>query len=157
MTTPGGYQILGTSISDPQGLEGPAGESVGLGLLAVDTTLVPAKRLANVAATDVHSGIALHGYEMHMGETEGADRARPMFQLAGRSDGAISQDGRVQGCYLHGLFADDEYRAAFLGRLKARASGGVAYDREVDAALDAIAAALEDCLDLDRLLEIARG
>ena len=63
-----------------------------------------------------------------------------MFTLAGRSDGATSQDGRVRGCYLHGLFADDGYRAAFLGRLKARRTSGVAYDRGVDAALDGIAA-----------------
>ena len=94
---------------------------------------------------------------MHMGETTGPDRARPMFSLAGRDDGAISENGRIQGCYLHGLFADDDYRRVFLSRLKARHSSGVAYDREVDGALDSIAAALEDCLDLDRLQEIARG
>ena len=80
-----------------------------------------------------------------------------MFSLAGRDGGACSENGRVQGCYLHGLFADDDYRRAFLGRLKARRTSGVAYDREVDGALDAIAATLEDCLDLDRLQEIARG
>ena len=80
-----------------------------------------------------------------------------MFSLAGRDDGAISENGRVQGCYLHGLFADDDYRQAFLSRLKARRTSGVAYEHEVDTALDAIAAALEDCLDLDRLQEIARA
>ena len=153
----GGYQMLGTTIDDSRGIEGPAGSSEGLGLLEVATTLAAAKRLAKVAATDIESGMTLHGYEMHMGETEGPDRARPMFTLAGRSDGATSQDGRVRGCYLHGLFADDGYRAAFLGRLKARRTSGVAYDRGVDAALDGIAAALENCLDLDRLLEIAHG
>jgi adenosylcobyric acid synthase len=153
----GGYQMLGTSIDDSRGIEGPAGSSEGLGLLDVATTLAAAKRLAKVAATDIESGMTLHGYEMHMGETEGPDRARPMFTLAGRSDGATSHDGRVRGCYLHGLFADDGYRAAFLGRLKARRTSGVAYDRGVDAALDGIAAALENCLDLDRLLEIAHG
>ena len=153
----GGYQMLGTSIDDSRGIEGPAGSSEGLGLLDVATTLAAAKRLAKVAATDIESGMTLRGYEMHMGETEGPDRARPMFSLAGRSDGAISESGRVRGCYLHGLFADDGYRAAFLGRLKARHSSGVAYDRGVDAALDGIASALEDCLDLDRLLEIAHG
>ena len=153
----GGYQMLGQTIADSRGVEGPAGESRGLGLLKVATTLAPAKRLANVTATDVQSGIALRGYEMHMGDTTGPDRARPMFELDGRSDGAGSEDGRVQGCYLHGLFADDAYRRAYLGRLKDRHGGGVAYERAVDGALDAIAGALENCLDLDRLLEIARG
>jgi adenosylcobyric acid synthase len=153
----GGYQMLGECIADEHGIEGPAGRSPGLGLLAVSTSLAPAKHLAAVRATDVQSGETVRGYEMHMGETDGPDRARPMFELAGRSDGASSEDGRVQGCYLHGLFADDGYRAAYLGRLKSRASSGVAYDRQVDEALDSIAASLEDCLDLDRLLEIANG
>ena len=144
-------------FADEHGIEGPAGRSPGLGLLAVSTSLAPAKHLAAVRATDVQSGETVRGYEMHMGETDGPDRARPMFELAGRSDGASSEDGRVQGCYLHGLFADDGYRAAYLGRLKSRASSGVAYDRQVDEALDSIAASLEDCLDLDRLLEIANG
>ena len=153
----GGYQMLGISITDDAGIEGPAGASVGLGLLAIATTLAPVKYLANITATDSHSGATVHGYEMHMGESTGPDRVRPMFELAGRSDGACSEDGRVQGCYLHGLFADDEYRQAFLGRLKQRNTSGVAYEREVEGALDAIAATLEDCLDLDRLLEIARG
>ena len=153
----GGYQMLGECIADEHGIEGPAGRSPGLGLLAVSTSLAPAKHLAAVRATDVQSGETVRGYEMHMGETDGPDRARPMFELAGRRDGASSEDGRVQGCYLHGLFADDGYRAAYLGRLKSRASSGVAYDRQVDEALDSIAASLEDCLDLDRLLEIANG
>ena len=154
----GGYQMLGERITDDAGIEGPAGEAAGLGLLAISTTLAPAKRLANVAATDIQSGAALRGYEMHMGMSSGPDRARPMFELAGgRNDGACSENGRVQGCYLHGLFADDEYRRAFLGRLKQRNTGGVAYERGIEAALDAIAAALEGCLDLDRLLEIADG
>ena len=157
----GGYQMLGQSIADDRGIEGPPGCSAGLGLLAVTTTLARAKRLANVTAIDLQSGASLRGYEMHMGETTGPDRARPMFRLAGRDaghdGGACSESGRVQGCYLHGLFADDGYRAAFLGRLKSRRSGGIAYDRGVDEALDGIAAALEDCLDLDRLLEIAHG
>ena len=157
----GGYQMLGQSIADDRGIEGPPGCSAGLGLLAVTTTLARVKRLANVTAIDLQSGASLRGYEMHMGETTGPDRARPMFRLAGRDaghdGGACSESGRVQGCYLHGLFADDGYRAAFLGRLKSRRSGGIAYDRGVDEALDGIAAALEDCLDLDRLLEIAHG
>ena len=153
----GGYQMLGMRIADHDGIEGPAGESDGLGLLAVTTSLARAKHLVNVTATDIQSGATLRGYEMHMGDTTGPDRARPMFSLAGRDDGACSENGRVQGCYLHGLFADDDYRRAFLGRLKARHTSGFAYDRDVDGALDAIAATLEDCLDLDRLQEIARG
>ena len=153
----GGYQMLGTRISDPHGVEGPAGHAEGLGLLDIETTLAPEKHLAEVAGIEVASGAALHGYEMHMGVSAGPDLARPMIDLGGRHDGARSADGRVSGCYLHGLFADDGFRHGFLARLADRDSSGVAYDHTVDQALDAIAGELETCLDLDRLWEIAGG
>ncbi len=153
----GGYQMLGTRVADPDGIEGAPGEAQGLGFLDVATTLMPAKRLAEVAGTCALSGEAVRGYEMHMGETQGPDRARPMLELAGRGEGARSPDGRVEGSYLHGLFAADRFRHAYLNRIAARATSGVAYEHEVEAALDAIAGHLEACIDLDRLLEIADG
>ena len=153
----GGYQMLGERVADPSGVEGAPGEAPGLGLLAVRTELAPPKRLARVSGADSLGGEPVHGYEMHMGATDGPDCARPMLDLGGRADGAVSADGRVMGCYLHGLFAADGFRHAFLDRLKARSASGVAYEREVDAALDAVAGRLAACLDLDRLLEIADG
>ena len=153
----GGYQMLGARISDPQGIEGPAGEAPGLGLLDIETALAPEKHLATVAGTEVASGAALHGYEMHMGVTTGPDRARPMVDFGDRDDGARSADGRVLGCYLHGLFADYGFRHGFLARLADRGASGVAFDHQVDQALDAIASGLDSCLDLDRLWEIADG
>src|SRR3546814_21014402 len=97
---------------------------------------------------------------MHVGVTQGGGLARPVLELdsglgGGRPEGAVSADGKVTGCYLHGLFADDGFRAAFLGGLKARATSGLAYDAQVEATLDALAAHLERCLDLDRTLAIA--
>ena len=62
----------------------------------------------------------VRGYEMHLGVTSGPGLARPMLDLGGRPDGAVSPDGRVAGCYLHGLFAGDAFRRAFLARLGAR-------------------------------------
>jgi adenosylcobyric acid synthase len=94
---------------------------------------------------------------MHMGVTTGPDRARPMVDFGDRDDGARSADGRVLGCYLHGLFADDGFRHGFLARLADRGASGVAFDHQVDQALDAIASGLDSCLDLDRLWEIADG
>ena len=122
----GGYQMLGTRISDPQGIEGPAGEAEGLGLLDIETMLEPEKHLAEVAGTEVTSGAALHGYEMHMGVSTGPDLARPMIDLGDRHDGARSADGRVLGCYFHGLFVDDDFRHGFLARLATRGASGVA-------------------------------
>ncbi len=152
-----GYQMLGGRIADPLGIEGPPGEAAGLGLLDVETELAPRKRLATVSGTCRRSNTPVHGYEMHMGLTTGADTARPLFYIDGLAEGARSADGRVEGCYVHGLFAADGFRHAYLDRLKPRVDGGVAYESEVEAALDAIAERLATCLDLDRLLEIANA
>ena len=152
----GGYQMLGRSIADPEGLEGPPGETAGLGLLAVDTILAPAKVLALCQGLDLATGQPVRGYEIHMGRSEGAGRQRPMLCLDGATDGAVSADGRVMGCYLHGLLAADSFRTAFLGRIRGRAGHAVAYEARVEAALDALATHLERCLDLDRLLALAR-
>jgi adenosylcobyric acid synthase len=151
----GGYQMLGRTISDPEGIEGPPTTVAGLGLLDVATVLSAQKRLAPVCGT-AWDGSPFSGYEMHMGRTEGPDRARPFARLAdGTREGAMAASGRVIGTYVHGLFADDAHRSAWLRRLGA---GGamVAYDALVDATLDHLAAHLATHVDLDRLLTLAR-
>ena len=148
----GGYQMLGRSVADPLGVEGPPGRLPGLGLLPVDTRLAGEKRLSPVAGEA--DGVPFSGYEMHMGETTAAER--PFARFAdGRADGAVSADGRVAGCYVHGLFADDRQRAALLARLGA-ACDGRAYEAGQEAALDAVAAHMSQHIDLDRVLAIAR-
>jgi adenosylcobyric acid synthase len=152
----GGYQMLGRTIADPQGIEGAPGEVAGLGLLDVSTRLSGDKRLVAVTGRTA-DGATLSGYEMHVGVTEGADRARPFATLAdGTLDGAVSASGVVAGTYIHGLFSDDRQRAAWIARLGGQAAG-IDYEAGVDAALDALAAHLERHLDIDALLTIARG
>ena len=153
----GGYQMLGGRVADPDGIEGPPGETPGLGLLDVDTVLGERKRLVRTTGRASEGGEAVSGYEMHMGRTAGPDTARPLLELASGPDGACAANGRVMGCYLHGLFAADGFRRAFLGRLRRRDTEGVAYEAIVEATLDALGAHLEAHLDLDRLLEIARA
>ena len=154
----GGYQMFGKRIADPDGIEGAPGAIDGLGLLDIETTLTSDKRLVEAQGIECHSGETVRGYEMHVGETDGADLARPMLRLEdGSSDGAVSADGRVMGCYLHGLFAADGFRQSFLGRLKARSESGLAYEAGVEATLDALAEHLESAADLDRMLEVARS
>jgi adenosylcobyric acid synthase len=151
----GGYQMLGDSISDPAGIEGPPGTRDGLGLLDVETVLTGDKLLVDVEGICV-GGAPFKGYEMHVGRTEGLDCARPMMQFSdGRVDGATSPDGLVEGCYVHGLFADDAQRSDWLARLGAGTSK-VRYDAVVDATLDALAAHLETHIDCEALLAIAR-
>jgi adenosylcobyric acid synthase len=150
----GGYQMLGRTIADPDGVEGPSATVEGLGLLDVATTLAADKRLEAVRGTS-SDGAPFAGYEMHMGVTIGLDCARPFARLAdGAPDGAISPDGRVVGTYVHGLFADDRQRAAWLARFGGAAS--IAYDDLVERTLDALAAHLAAHLDLDRLLTLAQ-
>jgi adenosylcobyric acid synthase len=151
----GGYQMLGRTVADPDGIEGQPATVDGLGLLDVATTLSNDKRLEPVSGT-TGDGVPFAGYEMHMGLTEGEDRARPFARLADSSaEGATSADGRVIGTYVHGLFADDRQRAAWLQRFAAGPSS-VAYDDQVERTLDALAAHLAAHIDLDRLLTLAR-
>jgi adenosylcobyric acid synthase len=151
----GGYQMLGRCVVDPTGIEGPPGSAPGLGLLDVETVLTGDKALTSVAGRSIEGDQPFHGYEMHIGKTDGPDCARPLLKfLDGRVDGARSADGYIQGTYVHGLFADDAQRAGWLEWLGSKA-GGARYDLEVERVLDALAAHLANHVDLDRLLSLA--
>ncbi|MEX0502290.1 cobyric acid synthase [Alphaproteobacteria bacterium LSUCC0719] len=156
----GGYQMLGRTVDDPHGVEGAVGATAGLGHLAVDTVLAADKTLARVAARAPLFDAAVTGYEIHMGRTDGADCARPLLDIDGRGDGAVSEDGLVIGTYVHGIFADDGFRRAFLGRLAGRRGrvggfGEVDFAGRVDTVLDDLAAHMAAHLDLEAFGRIA--
>jgi adenosylcobyric acid synthase len=151
----GGYQMLGRNVSDPEGIEGAAGETTGLGLLDVTTVMTPQKSLTRVAAVHAGTNQPIDAYEIHIGHTDGADCARPFARINGASEGAISADRRVQGSYLHGLLASDVFRGAFLARLGISASGEP-YGAKVDSALNALADHIETHLDVEGLFALAR-
>ncbi len=150
----GGYQMLGQRIEDPDGIEGPPSSVPGLGLLEVTTVMGREKRLALTNATYIPTGDTVSGYEIHLGQTEGPDRARPWLRVGDRGEGAASRDGRIRGAYLHGIFTADAFRAAFLREFGAAAPAGN-YGAGVEATLDALAVHLETHLDVDRILELA--
>ncbi len=152
----GGYQMLGRRVSDPQGIEGPPGDDEGLGLLDVETVLEPHKVVREVRAATRRGGLAVEGYEIHMGRTEGPDCARPMLDMPDRPDGAVSPDGLVSGCYMHGLFEADAFRRAYIAGMGAGADQEFDYRRGVETALDDLAEGLENALDVDGLLDAAR-
>jgi adenosylcobyric acid synthase len=150
----GGYQVLGRRVADPQGVEGPGGAVEGLGLLDVETVLTGEKTLREVEGKCLANAEHFRGYEMHVGQTVGADCARPLLRFAdGRPDGATSPDGLV-AAYVHGLFADDRQRAAWLESLGARSE--IAYDAMVERTLDELADHCEAHLDLDAIFRLAR-
>ena len=147
----GGYQMLGMEILDPDGVEGPAGERAeGLGLLDVSTVMEGHKVVRHVTGTD-GDGVPVQGYEIHMGRTTGPDCRRPLLIVDGRVEGAIGRDGRVTGCYLHGLFASDPWRAKFLDAPQADN-----WEASIEDALDDLAAHLGRHVDVDRLWALAQ-
>lgn len=153
----GGYQMLGQSLSDPDGIEGAPETATGLGLLSVETIMGGDKSLIEASGTDSRTEAPVYGYEMHIGRTVGDDTSRPWLSLSdGRTDGAISKDGRVLGCYMHGIFANDEFRSAFLAEFRSGRVSDVNYRDRIDAALNGLAKHLETHMDLDVLLKLAR-
>jgi adenosylcobyric acid synthase len=152
----GGYQMLGREIADPDGIEGPPSSAPGLALLDVTTVMTADKRVTETTAVHSASGSEVRGYEIHLGRTEGPDRARPMFTVSGQPEGAIRADGRVMGSYLHGMFSADLFRRSFLAGLGAT-PGSLSYDGTVDETLDALADHLAEHVDCEGLLSIARG
>ena len=149
-----GYQMLGRTIADPDGVEGLPGVVEGLGLLDVETVLAADKTTVAVEGRHIASGVSVSGYEIHLGRTCGADTVRPLFDLGSRQDGAASADGLVAGTYLHGVFSDDDFRRAFLKELGAPVSD-FRYEATVETTLDALADHLARHVDLDAVLAIA--
>lgn len=152
----GGYQMLGRTIADPEGIEGPPGTDNGLGLLDVETVMVPDKSLHRITGRDLATGLDIEGYEIHIGRTDGPDCERPVLDIDGRLDGAKSPDGRVAGLYVHGVFSSDAFRSAWLSGLGA-SDVAYSYQAAVEQTLDGLADHLETHADLDGLLDIARG
>jgi adenosylcobyric acid synthase len=162
----GGYQMLGRTIRDSAGVESAGGEAAGLGLLPVETTFAADKATFRVRAR-VRGGPGwlsaaarqeVDGYEIHMGRSDGGRAWLEITcrngQPAGVSDGAASDDGRVWGCYLHGLFANAGLRRAWLGSLGTAVVAGPAVS--LDESLDRLADAVKTALDMERLEAIIR-
>ena len=168
----GGFQMLGETIDDPDGLEGAPGVTPGLGLLPMRTRMVAGKQLRNVRGTLVGSrvgpcvgtvlanqageGVAVSGYEIHNGISEGPALERPLMQLEGRPDGAVSEDGQLLGTYLHGLFEEASACTELLARLGLgdAEAAAVDYAAHRERELDRLADALEEQLDMAQVLEL---
>ena len=151
----GGYQMLGQTIADPEGIEGPAATVDGLGLLDIATVMSPDKSTRLVQGIHSATGAPIEGYEIHLGRSEGRDCARPIVTIEGRPDGASTNDGRVQGTYVHGLFTGDAFRKAWLANLGIAST--LAYESQIESALEALADHLEAHLDIEAILGIARS
>ena len=153
----GGYQLLGRELRDPDGVESSDGLLTGLGLLDVTTTFESKKITRSVSAVHRDSGIAVQGYEIHMGRTVLGPGVTPLFDrrsdrgAGNESEGAVSGDGRIWGTYIHGLFDRPLFRRAFLNRLRARKGWpplASSPDNSLDAQLDQLADHVSAAIDL---------
>ncbi|MEO1110052.1 MAG: cobyric acid synthase [Pseudomonadota bacterium] len=151
----GGYQMLGKTIADPDGVDGHPGTVEGLGLLDVDTVMAGKKHVTLTEAVALPNRAPVSGYEIHMGRTQGPDCARAWLEVDGRPEGAASANGRTLGSYLHGIFSSDAFRAQYLATLGVKSE--YAYEDGIEQTLDALADHLEQAMDLDQLLELAQA
>lgn len=147
----GGYQLLGKDIHDPEGVDGNPGSVKGLGLLSIETRMTAEKRTLQVSGICARSEAQVTGYEIHVGNSVGIDTQRPMTILDGQADGAINENGNVEGTYLHGMFSSNEFRGEWLNRLQQGIAGELDYEATVERELDLLADGLESALDVDGL------
>jgi len=153
----GGYQMLGRRIEDPHGIESCGGSMEGLGMLALSTVLAPEKTLERVAGRHSESGLALHGYEIHHGQSASGDTLQSVVV---RDDGGIIGlgSGQVWGSYLHGIFDADAFRRWFIDRLRLRrglpAIGHIVAKYDLQDAFDRLANTVRASLDMKRIYEL---
>lgn len=145
-----GYQMLGKQVSDLHHVESVD----GLGLLDVTTVMEPEKKPRRFSSK-TPDGIDVRGYEIQTGRTTGQDCGRPMLRLDGVPKGAVSENGRVQGCCIHGLFANDSYRTCFLSSFTEGRRSDLRYDETVEGTLNELADLVENHLDISALSAIA--
>ncbi|MCG9788778.1 cobyric acid synthase [Vibrio mediterranei] len=148
----GGFQMLGKHITDLLGIEGAIGTSEGLGLLDVDTELLPEKQLTNVTGVLSLEGtrVDVFGYEIHAGQSKVS--SQPLIELSiGTKDGAISEDNQVIGTYLHGILDSSEFVSLLVQWVNGESVSSYSINDEKEQALDTIADALENHLDLQQL------
>ena len=147
----GGYQMLGAAIADPLGIEGEPGNSEGLGFLRVETELRSHKQLRQVKARLAPDDTPVSGYEIHAGVTTGAALQRPAVLLPDRQDGAISEDGQVLGCYLHGLFDEGAACAALLNWAGLEQAQAPDYRDLRERQIERLADAVEENIDMIKI------
>jgi adenosylcobyric acid synthase len=162
----GGYQMLGERLEDPDGVESALAEAPGLGFLPMATRFNQEKALYQVEAVHAETGLPVHGYEIHMGESTPLRTMRPLIRIRRRNgqgvellDGAAAANGRVWGCYVHGLFDDPDFRRHFLTEVRTAFGLPTPLGTGLETAdpYDQLADAFEQHLDMALLWKILEG
>ncbi|SJN12024.1 Cobyric acid synthase [Halomonas citrativorans] len=150
----GGFQMLGEWVDDPDGLEGQPGKVAGLGLLSLTTRMVLGKQLRNVSGVLVGETATVTGYEIHNGISEGSALNRPLFDINGRPEGSVSDDGQIIGTYLHGLFDHPDACHGLLKQLGLADGEHSDYQAHRERELDRLADMLEAHVDIEAVLAL---
>jgi adenosylcobyric acid synthase len=150
----GGFQMLGKTLNDPNGYDGTAQSIDGLGYLDIYTTFTNSKKLENWQGIYIKTSDKVKGYHMHLGYSEGKDCQNPMFKNTHDSDGAISPNGLIQGCYIHGLFVEDKFRHSFLNNIKTRQQSSIYFETDIEMYLNHLADRFEEHLDIENFLNL---
>ncbi len=154
----GGFQLIGERIDDPHRIESEGCTVSGLGLLPITTILSPDKTLMRASAKHLQSGLAIKGYEIHHGRTEGGGAVPAVLREDGEVIGAGTEDGLLWGTYLHGLFDDDEYRRWFIDRLRVKKGlqpiGRVLVNYDHEPALDRLADIVRQSFQMDEIYRL---
>ena len=170
----GGYQMLGTHLYDPDGIESSLAEREGLGLLPLTTTFAGSKETHRVLGEVAEgtgllsraAGSSIKGYEIHMGRSVGESLTMP-FLINDRTDvpvttdtsydGAVDEEGRVLGTYIHGLFHNGDLRRSILQELAHRKGIALPDSSEMgamDSEFDKLADWVRGSLDMDLIYSI---
>ena len=153
----GGYQMLGHTIADPDGIEGSPGESAqGFGLLDIETQLQSEKMLKQVRGYILPEQVVIAGYEIHAGVTRGPGLLNPMLQLDYGVEGVKSADGLVMGTYLHGLFDEPAACQWLLGWASSVSVAPFDIQQRRNADLDRLADALEQSIGVEYLAPLLK-
>ena len=163
----GGFQMIGKSVKDPHGVESHVKKRKGLGLLHGETILEKEKKtyqvMAIIQAADNRQHTTVKGYEIHMGETAGREHPFSIITKRNnaavkREDGAVSDNGRIWGTYIHGIFDNDEFRTGFLNEIRITKGlpfqGAIRFKDKKDENIKTLARVINDSIDLPRLYEI---
>lgn len=146
----GGFQMLGDHIHDPDGLEGSAGSSDGLGLLRMQTVLIPEKQLrrrqGRLSLESGDNGATAAGYEIHMGISRGDAMRQALIRYDDGNDGALSEDRQIAGCYLHGLFDQQSASDALLQWAGLESAGDTGEARDYQALIEQGIDTFSDCV-----------
>ncbi|KZX75266.1 cobyric acid synthase CobQ [Oleiphilus sp. HI0009] len=149
----GGYQMLGQSIDDPDGIEGDPGLSQGFGFLEHHTMLTKEKALVRVRGQFASDGVAVQGYEIHAGRTHGESLDRPFIHYEnGNSDGAVSLDSNIAGTYWHGLLDTPDALTSVLNWAGFKVKEQLDYQAVREASIERLAVAFDESIDMENVL-----